>query len=459
MKKTILLTLVSLLIASACDSPGAKTKEKPKAPAEAPGDVSAPAKEEKTIWFHLSTDPLTIIPAVRKWPVVDDTIVIDADMTGDGLPDHAEVKIEYDTSSDVPVYLNRDGAQAVAWPFDPIKEVLVGDVDKDGDADIFLDEDMKYYLVNTTDVDRRKDMDEEAFKTVLKKVEEKRAAGDVKGVFLEAISAALGTAHSWTVPGEGPTAPYDRDTEYDFNIGNCVTWVEQILAMVRSGGDFDGFVKELHKIRYLDGVVDYAMRNHFQEADWIPNNIAADYIADIVTAIAGEDAPSVSAKINKKNWYAAKTSLDGDFSDLTEEEYAQRLLEFQSLGVFMPEAEVTLRYVPFFQMITGAGLDAAIAPAFVDAMPDVAIFNLANDGVKIADDDGAWITDLIVTHVGFVIKDGDSLKVYHSTPNTDTGLSIMTEEDFLSFLNRRFLDNPKTTAVGLHISSAVIPGQ
>jgi hypothetical protein len=57
-------------------------------------------------------------------------------------------------------------------------------------------------------------------------------------------------------------APLDR---FD-----CVTYVESVYALARAA-DPAGFLEELRKIRYEDGVVEWSRRNHYM-TDWLRRN-------------------------------------------------------------------------------------------------------------------------------------------------------------------------------------------
>jgi hypothetical protein len=87
----------------------------------------------------------------------------------------------------------------------------------------------------------------------------------------ETVRAAEGTPYADGPLGEGPGAPYDDDPLADFSRVDCVTFVEQTVALAAAPG-LDEAVDLLQRIRYRDGVVDFGSRNHFLLADWIPNN-------------------------------------------------------------------------------------------------------------------------------------------------------------------------------------------
>lgn len=388
----------------------------------------------------------------RVWPVIDDTVYIDADLSGDGHRDELIVSVVYTAGMTRPSLVRSGFGYTLFWPFEKLGEIRVGDIDKDGDADIIIDEE-NVLIMGYNDVAAP----EKNFEKVLKEIDRRISAGDILGAFMEAFEVGLGTPHDWGVAGEGKEGEFDRDLEVYLDRGNCVTWTEQVLAMIGSGGTYDGFFDQLMEIRYKDGIKEYGERNHFQEVDWIPNNIEAGFITDIMTYLLG-GIPTVTATNNKKNWYELKNSLDGDFSDLTEEEYEERLDKLRQLGANMEEETVSLGYYPFDKMYVSFEGGYKINPDFIERLPPIVIFNIVNEGLSINDADGSWVTDLVVNHVGFIVKDEPGhLMAVHSTPMTDAALSIMAEEDFLSFLQRRFIGNKETKAVGLHLSEPKIP--
>lgn len=439
--------IVLLVFASACSGVGQAS--------DTLNMINAEDVIPNRVEFELVQSPDIEEFSTREWELSGDTLYIGADITGDGLIDQTTITFQYVDDEEPSVGLEGEKF-VIKWQHEIPDSVNIGDADGDGDADVVLDADAGYYLMNTGSYIQREPYDDAAFSDLLARVGELAGTGKTREAFELSLTIALGTPHDWSPPGEGAGAEFDRDSEVDFNLGNCITWVEQALAMVASGGDRTKFYEELIKIRYADGMKDYAMRNHFQSADWLPNNIAAGHIKDILPEIMDGDAPVVTAEINKRNWYAAKSALEGDFSELTDAERAERLEGLRMLGALMPEENVTLGYFPFKDMIVETRSGPSISSDFIRRLPDVTIFNVVNDGLEMTDADGNWVTDLVVTHVGFIIKDDEGRPtVFHSTNKTDAALSIMAEEDFASFIVHRYLDGGGT-AVGLNLSEPVI---
>ncbi len=77
--------------------------------------------------------------------------------------------------------------------------------------------------------------------------------------------------------GEGEGADADVPARYD--VFDCMSFVEEALGMVLAG-DPVGAPAVRDALRY-GGVADYAHRNHFMEAQWIPRAIATGMLEDV----------------------------------------------------------------------------------------------------------------------------------------------------------------------------------
>jgi len=92
---------------------------------------------------------------------------------------------------------------------------------------------------------------------------------------VEAVSELfLGVPYKLGSLGEGPDGEFDRDPLIRFDAFDCTTFVETVMALSLDS-DLDSAVRTLQKIRYKDGQIGYATRNHFIELDWVPNNVRA----------------------------------------------------------------------------------------------------------------------------------------------------------------------------------------
>ena len=108
---------------------------------------------------------------------------------------------------------------------------------------------------------------------------------------VEAVSELfLGVPYKLGSLGEGPDGEFDRDPLIRFDAFDCTTFVETVMALSLDS-DLDSAARTLQKIRYQDGQIGYATRNHFIELDWVPNNVRAGYLHDITSDAWAETPP------------------------------------------------------------------------------------------------------------------------------------------------------------------------
>ena len=97
---------------------------------------------------------------------------------------------------------------------------------------------------------------------------------------------------------------------------NCTTFVETVSALARSERP-QLFFQRLIEIRYRGAHPGYLTRNHFPEADWIPNNAQAGILADVTAQVA--DAAGVRLKtadktIDRAGWLAEQKRRSAEIS-------------------------------------------------------------------------------------------------------------------------------------------------
>ena len=138
------------------------------------------------------------------------------------------------------------------------------------------------------------------------------------------INDSLGTPYHDGPLGEGPGAPYDSDPLIDLSRVDCVTFVEQSVALA-SAADLAQAAKVLQGYRYKDGQVDFLHRNHFMLVYWVPNNAWCKE----TTADLGIETRKVTRTISKAGFF--------------------RRVKAPSLGQDIPDRDVTVTYIPINQ--------------------------------------------------------------------------------------------------------------
>jgi Protein of unknown function (DUF1460) len=89
----------------------------------------------------------------------------------------------------------------------------------------------------------------------------------------EASRLLLGKPYLMGPMGEGDARLGDARPRVHLDTFDCVTYIEQSEALARSS-NADNFRQILDSIRYRDGKVSWATRNHYMECGWFSSNQA-----------------------------------------------------------------------------------------------------------------------------------------------------------------------------------------
>jgi hypothetical protein len=104
--------------------------------------------------------------------------------------------------------------------------------------------------------------------------------------FVEATALMLGMPYFDGPLGEGDAGGPDPDPRFDFTRADCVTYLEQALAVaLATPSEEDSFLAALDAIRYAGGTPDFGARNHYMFRDWIPAN--AWLVENVTEAVGG----------------------------------------------------------------------------------------------------------------------------------------------------------------------------
>ena len=94
----------------------------------------------------------------------------------------------------------------------------------------------------------------------------------------------LGQPYDIYLLGEMPFETYDPQPMYCLSKSDCLVFAEHTYAMALTG-DWPAFMKLLQRIRYRDGQIGVATRNHYTEADWVKSN--RWLVRDVTRQLAG----------------------------------------------------------------------------------------------------------------------------------------------------------------------------
>ena len=106
----------------------------------------------------------------------------------------------------------------------------------------------------------------------------------------------IGQPYMLNLLGEYPYQLHDALPLFSLEQSDCVVFAEHTYAMALSRS-WEEFFWMLQRIRYKDGVIGVATRNHYTEVDWNANN--SWLVSDVSASLAGADALSYELKVDR----------------------------------------------------------------------------------------------------------------------------------------------------------------
>ena len=133
----------------------------------------------------------------------------------------------------------------------------------------------------------------------------------------------LNAPYDFTATGEGTHGLYDQNPLLNLKKVNCMTLCETVLALALSDY-YEEMFNVLQHIRYRNGIISMASRNHYTMADWLPANSWC--LDDVSVQVGGADTKQLTRKISHRKFFLQKG--------------------IENIPVMMPDREVTIDYVP-----------------------------------------------------------------------------------------------------------------
>ncbi len=197
---------------------------------------------------------------------------------------------------------------------------------------------------------------------------------------------------------------------------DCTTYVETIAALTRSKSS-DDFYNRLIEIRYRKSHATFMDRNHFPEADWIPNNSRNGVLKDITTEIAkaaGVKVLAESKELNRVQWLAKQI----------ESGKVQRNLASAAEKSWAKPVHVTVNYITL-KDLTKASTKVTNGT--------IVNFVHGNHAKK----------DVLISHQGLLIRKGGTVYLRHAS-SSKSRVQEITIKDYLAKLSstRDFKDWP-----------------
>jgi len=119
----------------------------------------------------------------------------------------------------------------------------------------------------------------------------------------------LGQPYDIYLLGEFPFETYDPQPMYSLTKSDCVVFAEHTYAMALTH-DWPSFMTMLQRIRYRDGQMGVATRNHYTESDWTKSN--QWLVRDVTPELAGDAGVEFTEKIDRAKFLKGRYDLEVD---------------------------------------------------------------------------------------------------------------------------------------------------
>lgn len=235
---------------------------------------------------------------------------------------------------------------------------------------------------------------------------------DIPDRIARASEFFLGKPYMLNPLGEGPFAYFDRAPLYRSDRFDCLTYVETVLALAESK-NLDEFQSNILKIRYRSPKnISFVNRNHFVEQGWNQTNIKNRFIKEITTKL-GLPTEQANAMIDKSHWFRhLKASRIQLFDTPGSYFQAQIITDLHNLSTKVMAEPAQMNYIPlevFFINQNGKWIPNMEA---FNRIPSGAIIEIIRPNWDLTDSIG---TELLISHLGFAIRQGDVLTFRHSS--------------------------------------------
>lgn len=221
--------------------------------------------------------------------------------------------------------------------------------------------------------------------------------------------------------GEGHNGTFDQDPLYRMDGFDCLTFVETVLSLALANNRFE-FAKCMDQIRYQDGHISFATRNHFTSLDWNINAQKQTFLQDITNQIKDKNGKPVAktamAMIDKAAWYKKLSEKQLKLKKTNEKIQHEALEKLKQTGNQFVPVKARISYIPLTTLY-----DSQKKPNhfIFNQIPDGAIVEIVRPGWDLRKQIG---TCLNVSHLGFAIRKDDKLffreasSIQHKTMDT-----------------------------------------
>ena len=159
----------------------------------------------------------------------------------------------------------------------------------------------------------------------------------------------LGAPYLLVSEGEGENGRYESQPLLNLQKINCMTYCEIVMALTLSR-NYEEMFNVLQHIRYRDGYISMATRNHYTMVDWLPANSWC--LEEITRQVGGEDVVESTRTIRHGLFFQGKGITD--------------------LPAVLPDRTVSAVYIPLDKLaLYEQALNSGDVVALIQDKPDI----------------------------------------------------------------------------------------
>ncbi|HEY0488955.1 MAG TPA: N-acetylmuramoyl-L-alanine amidase-like domain-containing protein [Telluria sp.] len=145
-----------------------------------------------------------------------------------------------------------------------------------------------------------------------------RAEPDLRKRIAAIARRNIGQPYKLHLLGEFPYELHDSLPMFSLENSDCVVFAEHTYAMALSK-TWEEFFWMLQRIRYKDGVIGVASRNHYTEVDWNLNNNWL--VSDISQSLAGPSGPTYDLTVDRATFLKTRHQTERSIPVQNSREY------------------------------------------------------------------------------------------------------------------------------------------
>ncbi|MCX7120310.1 MAG: DUF1460 domain-containing protein [Gammaproteobacteria bacterium] len=230
-------------------------------------------------------------------------------------------------------------------------------------------------------------------------------------------SQFLGLPYLGGAQGEGLSGEFDQSPLYRFDAFDCLTYVNNVLALSLSQNEAE-FVEKLLQINYYDGIAKYENRFHFMSVDWNPQNQKNKILVDVTSTIG--EVKFAEGEIDRPNWFLHRSEKDIKLLNASSENEINKRVEV--LRNISNTVKKEFAHIPYLPLTLFFDPNKNPVEMIFNKIPNGSIIEIVRPNWNLREKIG---TNLHVSHLGFAIRRDNQLYFRHASSEKKSVVAVL----------------------------------